>query len=106
LVASLALQNYGAVLFDLDGVLTTTRTVHAAAWKRTIDEYLSGWDARHGTRTARFDDRADYATYVDGKPRQEGVRDFLASRGIALPEGDPDASPDEESCGAWAIASR
>ena len=86
-------QDFDAVLFDLDGVLTTTRTVHAAAWKRTFDEFLAEWDAAHGTTTPRFDDRSDYASHVDGKPRQDGVRDFLASRGIELPaEGTPDVA--------------
>jgi phosphoglycolate phosphatase-like HAD superfamily hydrolase len=69
-------QDFDAVLFDLDGVLTTTRTVHAAAWMRTLDAFLRSGDARHGTRTAVFDERADYAAHVDGKPRQEGVRDL------------------------------
>jgi alpha,alpha-trehalose phosphorylase len=97
-------QAFDAVLFDLDGVLTTTRTVHAAAWKRTFDEFLAEWDARHGTSIPRFDERADYAAYVDGKPREEGVRDFLAARGIALPEGTPDSPSEEESI--WGIGNR
>jgi alpha,alpha-trehalose phosphorylase len=97
-------ERFDAVLFDLDGVLTTTRTVHAAAWKRTFDEYLSAWDAAHGTGTPRFDERTDYASYVDGKPRQEGVRDFLASRGITLAEGAPDSPPEEESL--WGLGNR
>jgi alpha,alpha-trehalose phosphorylase len=101
---AIALRNFDAVLFDLDGVLTTTRAVHAAAWRRALNEFLSGWDARRGTTTARFDDRADYATYVDGKPGQEGVRDFLASRGIELPEGEPDSRPEEESL--WGLGNR
>ncbi len=94
-----ALHDFDAVLFDLDGVLTTTRTVHAAAWKRTFDEYLDAWDAAHDTRTPRFDERTDYAAHVDGKTREEGVRDFLTSRGITIPPGTPDSPPDEES---WA----
>jgi beta-phosphoglucomutase family hydrolase len=71
-----------ACLFDLDGVLTQTAKVHQAAWKRTFDEFL-------GTRdpdAAEFS-QADYNRYVDGKPREDGVRDFLAGRGITLPEG-------------------
>lgn len=99
------LQDFDAVLFDLDGVLTTTRTVHAAAWKRTFDEYLSRRDATHGTRTPGFDLDSDYASYVDGRPRQEGVREFLASRGIRLPtEGTPDSPPEEES--VWGLGNR
>jgi alpha,alpha-trehalose phosphorylase len=96
--------DFDAVLFDLDGVLTTTRAVHAAAWKHTFDKFLSDWDARHGTVSAPFDDRTDYATYVDGKARQDGVRAFLAARGIELPEGQPDASPQEDSL--WGVGNR
>jgi alpha,alpha-trehalose phosphorylase len=101
---SMELQDFDAVLFDLDGVLTTTRAVHAAAWKHSFDEFLAAWDARRGTRTARFDQIADYADYVDGKPRQDGVRDFLTSRGIKLPEGEPDSPPGEES--VWGLGNR
>jgi len=99
-----AVEDFGAVLFDLDGVLTTTRAVHVAAWRQTFDGFLASWDAPHGTSTARFDDLSDYAVYVDGKPREAGVRDFLASRGIALPEGGPDSPPAEESI--WGLADR
>jgi alpha,alpha-trehalose phosphorylase len=74
-------EQFDAVLFDLDGVLTTTRAVHAAAWKRTFDEFLRAWDARQSTTSAPFDERSDYATYVDGKPRQDGVR-ALAQPGV------------------------
>ena len=101
---SITLQDFDAVLFDLDGVLTTTRAVHAAAWKRAFDEFLEDWDARHGTSTEPFDDHADYAAYVDGKPRQDGVRDFLVSRGIELPEGGPDDAPDQET--VWGLGNR
>jgi alpha,alpha-trehalose phosphorylase len=101
---SIELGDFDAVLFDLDGVLTTTRAVHAAAWKYSFDEFLAGWDAQHGSTTARFDDSADYANHVDGKPRQDGVRDFLASRGIHLPEGQPDSPPDEKS--VWGLGNR
>jgi len=97
-------RDYDAVLFDLDGVLTTTRTVHAAAWKRTFDEFLVAWDAENGTSTPHFDDRHDYAAYVDGRAREEGVRAFLSSRGIALPPGTPDAPPDEVS--DWGLGNR
>ncbi len=97
-------QDFDAVLFDLDGVLTTTRTVHAAAWKRTFDDFLAQWDAAHGTTTAPFDDHADYAAHVDGKSRQDGVRDFLESRSIRLDEGSPDSPPDEDS--VWGLGNR
>lgn len=79
-------------LFDLDGVLTQTATVHQAAWKRTFDEFLRARDPQ----AAEFSD-ADYQRYVDGKPRADGVRDFLASRRIDLPEGTPDDGPDEQT---------
>jgi len=99
-----AISEIDAVLFDLDGVLTTTRTVHAAAWKDTFDEFLRRWDAEHGTTTPPFNETDDYVAHVDGKPRQDGVRDFLASRGIELPEGTPDSSRDEIS--VWGLSNR
>jgi beta-phosphoglucomutase family hydrolase len=74
-----------ACLFDLDGVLTQTARVHAAAWKSMFDEFLRDRAARTGERFEPFD-LADYNEYVDGKPRYDGVRSFLASRGIELPE--------------------
>ena len=73
-----------ACLFDLDGVLTRTATVHMAAWKRTFDGFLQ----EHEPGAAEFS-QLDYNRFVDGKPRADGVRDFLASRGITLPEGSP-----------------
>jgi len=76
-------------LFDLDGVLTRTATVHMAAWKRTFDEFLRTREPG----TAEFS-QLDYNRYVDGKPRADGVRDFLASRGITLPEGTTGDAPD------------
>jgi beta-phosphoglucomutase family hydrolase len=78
-----------ACLFDLDGVLTQTAKVHQAAWKRTFDEFLRAWDPS----AAEFSP-SDYNRYVDGKPRKDGVRDFLASRGITLPEGSDDDPAD------------
>ncbi|MGD1218690.1 MULTISPECIES: HAD family hydrolase [Streptomyces] len=80
-----------ACLFDLDGVITKTAVVHAAAWKRTFDAFLR---QRDGEDFRPFDDSHDYAEYVDGLPRADGVRTFLASRGIHLPEGAPDDPPD------------
>jgi alpha,alpha-trehalose phosphorylase len=96
--------DFDAVLFDLDGVVTSTRTVHAATWKRTFDAVLTAWDEVHGTSTPRFDEHADYARFVDGKARQDGVRDFLASRGIRLPEGTSDSRPEESSI--WGVGNR
>ncbi len=78
-----------ACLFDLDGVLTQTAKVHQAAWKRTFDEFL-----RHRDPAAVEFSAADYNRFVDGKPRKDGVRDFLASRGITLPEGADDDPAD------------
>jgi beta-phosphoglucomutase family hydrolase len=80
-----------ACLFDLDGVLTNTAAVHDKAWAQTFDEFLR---ARDGEGFRPFDPRADYDAYVDGKRREDGVRSFLASRGIVLPEGTPDDPPD------------
>lgn len=86
-----------ACLFDLDGVLTETAKVHAAAWKRMFDGFLRARAQREGRPFVPFDANADYAAYVDGKPREAGVRDFLAARGIALPEGAPDDPPEAET---------
>ncbi|MGO9763740.1 MAG: HAD family hydrolase [Solirubrobacteraceae bacterium] len=83
-----------ACLFDLDGVLTQTAKVHAAAWKRAFDEFLRRRAADRGERFVAFDELGDYDEYVDGKPREDGVRSFLASRGIELPEGEPQDAPD------------
>lgn len=82
-----------ACLFDLDGVLTDTAAVHDAAWTATFDAFLRERADRTGEEFTPFDPVADYARYVDGKPRDAGVRDFLASRGIELPEGSPDDAP-------------
>ncbi|WP_152366093.1 HAD family hydrolase [Microlunatus speluncae] len=88
------LHGYAAVLFDLDGVLTPTAEVHMRAWERMFSEFLAG----RGVAEPYTDN--DYFDYVDGKPRYEGVRSFLKSRGIDLPEGTPDDSPEAETvCG-------
>ncbi|MDQ4072306.1 MAG: beta-phosphoglucomutase family hydrolase [Actinomycetota bacterium] len=78
-----------ACLFDLDGVLTQTAKVHAAAWKETFDNFLADRARRSGEAFVPFDAVHEYHEYVDGRPRAEGVRTFLAARGIELPEGDP-----------------
>jgi beta-phosphoglucomutase family hydrolase len=89
-----------ACLFDLDGVLTKTAKVHAQAWKQTFDEYLRQRATREGGEFKEFDKVADYDEYVDGKPRYDGVRSFLASRGIELPWGTPEDPPTKETvCG-------
>ena len=76
-----------ACLFDLDGVLAQTATLHAAAWKTMFDRFLWMRAAQTGDRFVPFDSGADYAAYVDGKPRRDGVRSFLAARHIELPAG-------------------
>jgi beta-phosphoglucomutase family hydrolase len=86
-----------ACLFDLDGVLTDTASVHTRAWTAMFDAYLRTRAERTGESFVAFDPVADYQKYVDGKPREDGVRSFLASRGIELPEGDPDDGPDAET---------
>lgn len=86
-----------ACLFDLDGVLTRTAELHAAAWKQTFDAFLRARAAAGGGSPLPFDAVADYDAYVDGKPRADGVRSFLASRGIELPEGSPADPPSVET---------
>jgi beta-phosphoglucomutase family hydrolase len=81
-----------ACLFDLDGVLTRTASVHAAAWKETFDEFLRTWAEQTGQPFVPFSPH-DYDQYVDGKRREDGTRSFLASRGISRPEGSPDDPP-------------
>jgi len=84
-------------LFDLDGVLTQTAKVHDAAWKQMFDEFLRARASQSGQPFTPFDPARDYDEYVDGKPRADGTRSFLESRGIELPEGSPDDPPDAET---------
>jgi beta-phosphoglucomutase family hydrolase len=94
------LGGYQAILFDMDGVITDTARIHAACWKMIFDEYLQRWAREKGLAFRSFDVATDYKAYVDGKPRYDGVRDFLNSRGIALPEGMPEDPPTAETiCG-------
>jgi alpha,alpha-trehalase len=83
------LDRYDAMLFDLDGVITRTATVHAAAWKAMFDDFLRSWAHDHGTAFVPFDIDTDYVSHIDGRRRYDGVRAFLASRGIELPDGTP-----------------
>jgi beta-phosphoglucomutase family hydrolase len=93
-------EKFDAVLFDLDGVITSTAKVHAACWKRMFDEYLEKRAKQTGEPFRPFDIAADYTRHVDGKPRFDGVRDFLRSRGIELAAGSPgDAPATETVCG-------
>ncbi|WP_346536813.1 beta-phosphoglucomutase family hydrolase [Micromonospora sp. DPT] len=86
-----------ACLFDLDGVLTQTAKVHNAAWKQTFDAFLARRAAATGEPFRPFDPGPDYNRYVDGRPRADGVRTFLASRGVVLPEGSPDDPPEADT---------
>lgn len=93
----LELERFEAVLFDLDGVLTDTASLHAEAWKVMFDEFLERWSAEHGHPFEPFRIDPDYLQYVDGKPRFEGVASFLESRRIVLPEGEPADPPEADS---------
>ncbi len=86
-----------ACLFDLDGVLTETATLHAAAWTEMFDAYLHARAKRTGAVFVPFDPIVDYDRYVDGKPRADGTRSFLQSRSITLPEGNSDDPPESET---------
>jgi beta-phosphoglucomutase family hydrolase len=92
-------DKYDAVLLDLDGVITNTASLHAACWKQMFDAYLKKRATQLGETFRPFDIATDYRLHVDGKPRFDGVRDFLKSRGIQLPEGTPDDPPDVETVG-------
>ena len=89
--------DYDGALFDLDGVITDTAEIHATCWKRMFDDYLRQRAMREGTEFRPFDIATDYRNYVDGRPRHDGVRTFLASRGIELPEGTPEDSAEQET---------
>lgn len=93
-----------ACLFDMDGVITQTAAVHSAAWKEMFDAYLKLRAEASGSEFVPFDIATDYVKYVDGKLRQDGVRSFLESRGITLPEGTPEDSEDVES--VWGLGTR
>lgn len=86
-----------ACLFDLDGVVTQTARVHAAAWEEMFDNYLRDRPTGTGEPFVAFDPVADYDEYLDGRRRYEGVRSFLASRGIELPQGSPSDLPGAET---------
>ena len=93
-----------ACLFDLDGVLTDTAAVHNRAWKQTFDEFLRRRAEATGEPFVEFDPGADYNDHVDGKKREDGVRAFLASRGVVLPEGTPEDRPDADT--VWGVGNR
>jgi len=89
--------NIEACLFDLDGVLTQTAKVHARAWKQVFDAFLTERARKKRDAFRPFDELSDYDEYVDGKPREEGVRSFLASRQISLPEGSEHDPPEADT---------
>lgn len=92
--------SFGAVIFDLDGVITKTALVHSSAWTRMFNDYLSFREKTFGEKHKEFSHEHDYLPFVDGKPRYKGVSDFLTSRNIKIPYGMPGDSPDKESvCG-------
>ena len=93
-----------ACLFDLDGVLTDTAAVHNRAWKQTFDEYLRRRSESTGEPFVEFDPGADYNAHVDGKKREDGVRAFLASRRVVLPEGTHEDRPDADT--VWGVGNR
>ena len=99
-IITISPRDYDAVLFDLDGVLTKTASVHASAWKKLFDGFLEQRAAEAGEPFVPFDIATDYPRYVDGKPRYDGVTAFLESRGITLPLGTPEDGPDVQSVGA------
>jgi beta-phosphoglucomutase family hydrolase len=96
-IATLSPREHDAVLFDMDGVLTQTASIHAAAWKQLFDAFLERRSVATGEPSTPFDIDTDYRRYVDGKPRYDGVEAFLRSRGIDLPEGTNEDGPDVES---------
>ncbi len=93
-----------ACLFDMDGVVTRTATVHDKAWKQMFDEFLRERSADAGGQFVPFDPVSDYDDYVDGKPRLEGTRSFLQSRGIELPDGSPQDPPGTPTI--WGLSNR
>lgn len=94
------MTTFRAGVFDLDGVVTQTAGLHAASWKQLFDDYLRQRAERDNAPFRPFDIDRDYRRYVDGRPRYDGVRSFLASRNIQLPAGTPDDPPDAETiCG-------
>ena len=91
-------MSFEAVIFDMDGVITKTALTHASAWKKMFDEYLRKRESEHGEEFKEFTHAGDYLPFVDGKPRYKGVNDFLTSRGITIPFGDPSDPAGKETC--------
>ena len=99
----LSTRDVDAVVFDMDGVITDTATVHRGLWTEVLDEFLGEVSRRSGQAQTPFS-AADYRRYVDGKHRDDGVSSFLASRGLTLPRGEPDDGPERET--VWGLANR
>lgn len=95
-----------ACLFGLDGVLTRTAGLHAEAWQKTFDTFLRAYDSHSLRHDVPFDRRADFAEHLDGRREDDGIRSFLASRGIEVPDGDPDDAPGTETVRGIAAAKR
>src|SRR5579871_30575 len=89
--------NFEAVIFDMDGVITKTATVHSLAWKKMFDEFLHEREIKYNEPFREFTHADDYLPYVDGRPRYKGVDAFLKSRGIDLPFGEADDVPGKET---------
>jgi beta-phosphoglucomutase family hydrolase len=102
-MVTIDVERYGALIFDLDGVITQTASLHAQAWKRLFDEFLTERAAKTRTAFAPFDPESDYRHYVDGKPRVEGVLSFLAARGVDLSIGTPQDEADQRTAHGLAI---
>ena len=98
--AARVVDDFEAIVFDLDGVITDTAAIHALAWKRTMDELLASRD----DGSPPFDVATDYRAYIDGRPRLDGAAAFLESRGIQLDRGTPEDPPDAPTL--WAVATR
>jgi beta-phosphoglucomutase family hydrolase len=92
--------NFGAAIFDMDGVVTQTASVHSLAWEKMFDEFLRRRERNHGEPFRKFTHAGDYLPYVDGRPRYQGVETFLKSRGVNIPFGAPEDEPQKETiCG-------
>jgi beta-phosphoglucomutase family hydrolase len=103
-MVTIDVERFEALIFDLDGVITETASIHARAWKQLFDEFLARQTAQTDVPFAPFDVETDYRRYVDGKARIAGVLSFLAARGIAVPMGAPGDRPEQGT--AQGLASR
>jgi len=96
--------NFGAAIFDMDGVVTRTASVHSLAWKNMFDEYLRHRERNYGEPFRKFTHSSDYLLYVDGRPRYQGVETFLKSRGIHIPFGTPEDGRKRKPFVDWVTA--